>query len=134
MCSARTAPWTQRRHVYTGYTVWWTTTLGVSSALMLCAAWMVTPVLAGCRNQERVACETVCQYNETLGRHVCTIRAAVILPNDTKLEASLQRVSKTDVKFCAVLYVEWSNGKVGLGLVMAWLSETTAKRMVRWVD
>lgn len=94
MCSVETAPcWTQRHNAYVCRT-----TLCVSSAalVLLCGAWMVTPVLAGCRNQERVACETVCQYNATRGRHVCTIRAAVILPNDTRLEASLQRVSGSE--------------------------------------
>lgn len=72
----------------------WSLCAGV--ALLLLGATHVRPVLGGCRDQERVACETVCgAYDAATGRHgPCTIRAAVILPNDTRLEASLQRVSE----------------------------------------
>lgn len=49
-------------------------------------------VAGGCRSQERDPCETVCIWNETSKEHSCNLRAAVILPQSTKVEISLPRV------------------------------------------
>ena len=46
---------------------------------------------AGCRKQERNACESICT-KDSEGKLMCELRGAIILPNSPKIEASLPRV------------------------------------------
>lgn len=50
-------------------------------------------VLCGCRNQERKACEAICQKGPQ-DKMICELRGAIILPNLPNIEASLPRVSE----------------------------------------
>lgn len=79
-------------------------------AVFVCA--IVSPVWGGCRDQQRLDCESVCVFNATTQRHMCTIRAAVILPNSTIVEASLQRVSVRKnhivLKYTIVTVFRWA--------------------------
>lgn len=50
-------------------------------------------VAGGCREQEHDVCETVCKWNATIKQNTCYLRAAVILPSNTNVEASLPRVN-----------------------------------------
>lgn len=50
-------------------------------------------VYGGCRDQERVECETVCHWNASSGQHNCNLRAVLILPSNLSYEASLIKVS-----------------------------------------
>ncbi len=53
---------------------------------------LVSFVYGGCRDQERVECETVCQWNATSNQHNCNLRAVLILPSNLSYEASLTKV------------------------------------------
>lgn len=50
-------------------------------------------VSCGCREQERNACESICQKASN-GSMVCELRGAIILPISPEIEASLPRVRK----------------------------------------
>lgn len=62
--------------------------------LLLLVNWFIPSVAGGCREQEHDECETICKWNATLRQNECYLRAAVILPSNTNVEASLPRVSK----------------------------------------
>lgn len=62
-------------------------------------------VIGGCREQERNACEIVCQMNTTTKRTECNLRAIVILSKMDKVEASLSRVINEYYDFVFLLYV-----------------------------
>lgn len=49
---------------------------------------------AGCRDQERDDCETVCMQSTINKEYNCTLRAVVILPKSTAFETSLPKVSR----------------------------------------
>ena len=50
-------------------------------------------ICCSCRNQDRDECEKVCTWNATTSEYLCNLRAVVILPNNTNVEASLPKVS-----------------------------------------
>ncbi|KAJ6636160.1 hypothetical protein Bhyg_14747, partial [Pseudolycoriella hygida] len=52
----------------------------------------LSTVCGGCRDQERVECETVCQWNVATNQHDCNLRAVLILPSNLSYEASLTKV------------------------------------------
>lgn len=54
---------------------------------MLC----ISGVISGCREQERNECESICRKNAN-NETYCELRAALILPNSPKIEASMPRV------------------------------------------
>lgn len=61
--------------------------------LVLFSVNLVSLVYGGCRDQERVECETVCHWNASSGQHNCNLRAVLILPSNLSYEASLTKVS-----------------------------------------
>lgn len=61
--------------------------------VLACSQYYIVPVYGGCRDQERVECEQICIFNSTTNKHNCNLRAVVILPRNTTLEASLPKVS-----------------------------------------
>lgn len=63
------------------------------SVLIIAWCFQIKWISAGCRPQVSNKCEAICQRNSTLKTDVCTLRAIVILPNMTRVEASLPRVS-----------------------------------------
>lgn len=73
--------------------VWFNKSTTMFVVLLVVAVNQLASVDAGCRNQEHHACETVCRLNRTTQQHECSLRAIVILPKTTKVEASLPRVS-----------------------------------------
>lgn len=60
--------------------------------LLLLVNWFIPMVDGGCREQEHDVCETVCKWNASIKENICYLRAAVILPSNTDVEASLPRV------------------------------------------
>lgn len=54
-------------------------------------------VKGGCRDQERVECESVCHWNASSNQHVCNLRAVLILPSNLTYEASLTKVFCLDL-------------------------------------
>lgn len=54
---------------------------------------VITPVKCGCRGKQEInECESICYLNGA-GKFICELRGAVILPNLSKIEASMPRVS-----------------------------------------
>lgn len=51
----------------------------------------ISAVISGCREQERNECESICRKNAK-NETYCELRAALILPNSPKIEASMPRV------------------------------------------
>lgn len=51
----------------------------------------ISAVIGGCRQQERNECEAICRKNAA-NETYCELRAALILPNSPKIEASMPRV------------------------------------------
>lgn len=60
--------------------------------IALLAIDLLSFVRGGCRNQERVECETVCHWNASANQHDCNLRAVLILPSNLTYEASLRKV------------------------------------------
>lgn len=60
--------------------------------ILLSSGNLWTLVEGGCRDQERVQCESVCHWNSTSNQHDCNLRAVLILPSNLTYEASLTKV------------------------------------------
>ena len=68
--------------------------------IMLC----ISTVIGGCREQERNECEAICRKNAN-NETYCELRAALILPNSSKIEASMPRVRLCILTIKFTIYV-----------------------------